>query len=103
MERDLRNYRLQMRSGEESQWWCPPATHNCRLAVPQQPLEAHLRCWQQARLHHKADHHTRIPELQLHKLPQVLTNDRAMKHHQAKTIKTMWPPVNSEQKILQCF
>lgn len=92
-----------MRSGEESQWWCSPDAHNCRLTMPQQPLEAHVQYWQQAHLHHETDHHTRTPELQLHKQPLMLTNDRAMKHSQGTMIKTTWLPVNSEQKLLQYF
>lgn len=90
-----------MRSGEESQWWCPPATHNCRFAVPQQPLEAHVQRWHQVRLHHKTVRQTRTPGLQLHKLPQVRINDITMKCNQSNMIKILWLPVNTEQKLLQ--
>lgn len=73
-----------------------------RLATSLQPLEGHVRRWQRVR-HHETDHHPRIPQLQLHKLPQVLTNARAVKHKQDDMIKTMWLPVNIEQKLLQYF
>lgn len=92
-----------MRSAEESPWWCPPATHNFRFAMPQHPLEASIRCWQQVGLHCGTNQHTSTPELQLHKLPQVLTKGRAMKHNQGSVIKTMCLLVNTEQKPLQFF
>lgn len=92
-----------MRSGEESPWWCPPATHGVAGSpMSLQPLDAHVRRWQRVR-HHETDHHPRIPQLQLHKLPQVLTNARAVKHKQDDMIKTTWLPVNIEQKLLQYF
>lgn len=92
-----------MRSGEESPWWCPPATHNYRSAMPQQPLEASLRCWQQVCLHCGTEQHTSTPELQLHRLPQMLTKERDMKHSQGSVIKTVCLLVNIEQNPLQFF
>lgn len=87
-------------------WWrmsmvvpscCPPLQACCASSAS----GAHVWWWQQVRLHHKTDHCTRIPELQLHKLPQVLTNDITTKCNQSNMIKTLWLPGNTEQKLLQ--